>query len=158
VLKDGDLKQVGTPIELYERPANVFVASFIGTPPMNLVGARVASDGSGLEATGFAIPAPPRLRGATARYAGRNVVMGIRPENVREAGSEIGGGTARVGATVEIVEPLGNEVVVHASVGEAFLVAKFDPHRAPKLGDRVDLVLELDALHLFDAETEARLE
>jgi len=93
----------------------------------------------------------------TARNPNRKVVVGIRPENVLESGSGARGETARVSAVVEIVEPLGSEVIVHASVGEALFVAKFDPHHAPKLGDKLDLVLELDALHLFDAETEARL-
>jgi len=158
VLKDGDLKQVGTPMELYDRPANVFVASFIGTPPMNFVAATVADGGTALAASKFTIPVPASLRGVTGKHAGSKVVVGIRPENVLEAGSETRGETAQLPAEVEIVEPLGNEVIVHARVGEALFVAKLDPHRAPKLGDKVKLVIELDALHLFDAETEQRLE
>ncbi len=158
VLKDGDLKQVGTPMELYDKPANVFVASFIGTPPMNFVAATITDGGSKLAASRFAFPVPASLRGVTAKNAERKVVVGIRPENVLEAGAETHGETAQLPAEVEIVEPLGNEVIVHARVGEALFVAKLDPHRVPKLGDKVDLVIELDALHLFDAETEKRLE
>ncbi len=158
VLKDGDLKQVGTPMELYDRPANVFVASFIGTPPMNFVAAGVADGGGALAASKFKIPVPASLRTVTSRHTDRKVVVGIRPENVLEAGSETRGETTQLPAEVEIVEPLGNEVIVHARVGEALFVAKLDPHRVPRLGEKLNLVLELDALHLFDAETERRLE
>ncbi len=158
VLKDGDLKQVGTPMELYDRPANVFVASFIGTPPMNFISATVTEGGRSLAASKFTLPAPASLKAVTGRCAGRRVVVGVRPENILETGSEAHGETAEVTAEVEIAEPLGNEVVVHGRVGDDLLVAKLDPHNVPELGARIGLTIELDALHLFDAETEQRLE
>lgn len=152
------LKQVGTPMELYDKPANVFVASFIGTPPMNFVAATITDGGATLATAKFNLAVPSSLRGVTALNSGRNVVVGIRPENILEAGTETRGETAALQAEVEIAEPLGNEVVVHARVGDALLVAKLDPHHVPKLGDKVDLLVELNSLHLFDAETERRLE
>ena len=158
VLKDGDLKQVGTPMELYDRPANVFVASFIGTPPMNFVAATITEGGARLATAKFDLPVPASLRPLTDKHDGLKVVVGIRPENILEAGTETRGETAAIQAEVEIAEPLGNEVIVHARIGDALFVAKLEPHRVPKLGETVHLVVELDALHLFDAETERRLE
>jgi multiple sugar transport system ATP-binding protein len=158
VLKDGDLKQVGTPMELYDKPANVFVASFIGTPPMNLFAATITEGGATLTTAKFTFPVPASLRSMTAKHDGLKVVVGIRPENILETGVEGRGETAPIEAEVEIAEPLGNEVIVHARAGDALLVAKLEPHRVPKLGEKLSLFVELDSLHLFDAETERRLE
>ncbi len=150
IMKTGDLQQVGTPLEVYERPANLFVAGFIGTPPMNFVPATIS--GKRIVASGFELPLPGEL---AAAGDGRKVVVGIRPENVREASR--GGETVRVDAKVDFVEPLGHEVIVHGRVGDDVLVAKLDPHRAPEMGTDIGLEIELGALHLFDAATEQRL-
>ena len=150
IMKTGDLQQVGTPLEVYERPANLFVAGFIGTPPMNFVPATIS--GNRIVASGFELPLPGEL---AAAGDGRKVVVGIRPENVREASR--GGETVRVDARVDFVEPLGHEVIVHGRVGDDILVAKLDPHRAPEMGSDIGLEIELGALHLFDAATEQRL-
>jgi multiple sugar transport system ATP-binding protein len=157
VLNDGRLQQVGTPLEVYERPANLFVANFIGTPPMNFLRAVLEDDGSTLTTPHLKLPVPRSLLPVTSGKDRRRVVMGLRPENVLEPGKPGRGETARVGAVIEMVEPLGHEVVVHGRVGEELLVAKFDPRHPPARGERIELQLELDRMHLFDAETEARL-
>jgi len=157
VLKDGDLKQVGTPMELYDHPANLFVASFIGTPPMSFISATITDGGSTLAASKYTLPVPASLRAVAGANVGRRVVVGVRPENILEAGTETQGATHALTVEVEIAEPLGNEVVVHGRIGDDLLVAKLDPHHVPGLGDKVNLVIELDRLHLFDAETEQRL-
>ncbi|HEX9670548.1 MAG TPA: sn-glycerol-3-phosphate ABC transporter ATP-binding protein UgpC [Thermoanaerobaculia bacterium] len=157
VMRAGALQQVGTPLEVYERPANLFVAGFIGTPPMNFVPGTLADGGAAFVASGFRLPVPERLR-ASAGGDGRRVVLGIRPENIREPGrAERGGPTLPLTAKVEFVEPLGHEVIVHGRVGEDLLVAKVDPHRAPTMGAEFPLVLDLDAIHFFDAASEQRL-
>jgi multiple sugar transport system ATP-binding protein len=84
-------------------------------------------------------------------------VAGLRPENIREREREGGGPTVRLRARVEFVEPLGHEVIIHGRVGDDLLVAKADPHHAPEMGSEIDLVAEVEALHLFDAATEQRL-
>jgi len=157
VMKDGDLKQVGTPLDLYEKPANLFVASFIGTPPMNFVTATISDGGGLLSASKFVLPVPAALRPATRGNDGRKVIVGLRPENILDAGKPARGETARLTVEVDIVEPLGHEVIMHGRIGDNVLVAKLDPLGAPKRGALVELVVELDALHLFDAETELRL-
>ena len=83
--------------------------------------------------------------------------VGVRPENIL-AGSEQGrGATARVQAVVDIVEPIGHQAIVHSRAGEDLLVAAFDSHQMPKLGERIELVVELEAVHLFDGGSELRL-
>ncbi len=158
VMRAGALQQVGTPLEVYERPANLFVAGFIGTPPMNLMPGTVADGGAAVAASGFRLPLPERWRAAAAALGeGRKVVIGMRPESVREAGRAGAGGGLPLTARVEFIEALGHEVVVHGRVGEDVLIAKVDPHRAPEMGTEVPLVVDLDAVHLFDAATEQRL-
>jgi multiple sugar transport system ATP-binding protein len=158
VMRSGKLQQVGTPLEVYERPANLFVAGFIGTPPMNFLPVTV-TDGGGtlLDASGFRLPVPAAWRAATKDRDGLNLVAGIRPENVREAVRGEAGTAARLHARVDFVEPLGHEVIVHGRVGDHLVIAKVDPHRAPEMGSEIDLDLNLEALHLFDASTEQRL-
>jgi multiple sugar transport system ATP-binding protein len=160
VMRAGKLQQVGTPLEVYEQPANLFVAGFIGTPPMNFVPATLTDGGATVAASGFKMPVPAPLNAATSggtRREGLKVVAGLRPENVREAQRDGGGETVRLRARVEFVEPLGHEVIVHGRVGDDLLVAKADPHHAPQMGDEIDLYAETGALHLFDAATEQRL-
>jgi len=156
VMKSGKLQQVGTPLEVYEKPGNLFVAGFIGTPPMNFVPAVLAYGGATIVASGFKLPVPGAWRQGTSGRDGLKVVMGFRPENVREA-ARGEGEMARVHVHVDFVEPLGHEVIVHGKIGDDLLVAKVDPHRAPEMGSEMDFELELDALHLFDVATEQRL-
>jgi multiple sugar transport system ATP-binding protein len=155
VMNAGKIQQVGTPLEVYDKPANVFVAQFIGTPPMNFLDATIA-DGR-LNAGKFSLAVPQSLRDATAGKNGQKVLVGIRPENILEGTKQGRGETARVRGTVEMVEPIGHEAIVHARVGEALMVAVFEVHNMPRIGEAIDLVIELDALHLFDAGTEMRL-
>jgi multiple sugar transport system ATP-binding protein len=158
VLKDGVLQQVGSPLEVYERPRNVFVATFIGTPPMNFIPGEIEPDGSALRAAGFTVPLPPALRPIASRIAGRRALAGVRPEHLHLADGPPPPGRHRLQAEVEMVELLGNEAVVHARLGEIILVAKAKSPRAPRLRARVEIDVEIDALHLFDAESEQRLE
>ncbi len=148
VMREGKIQQVGTPLEVYDKPANVFVAQFIGTPPMNFFDAVMS--GGTLRAAGFTLPAPPGASEGAVR-------VGIRPENILEPSTPARGRTATVHGIVDMVEPIGHEAVVHTRVGEGTLVSSFDAHNTPRLGDAVDLVIELDGLHLFDATTEQRL-
>ena len=157
VLHDGALQQVGTPLDVYENPVNVFVAQFIGTPPMNFISATIGQGGETLESAVFRLPTPAAWRGAAAKHVGRKVVIGIRPEKVSLMDGA-GAGHDSIQATVEVVELLGSEAVFHGRVGEDLLIAKAESHRAPTLGAKVPLRLELDALHLFDADTQRRLE
>ena len=157
VLKEGRLQQVGEPLEVYERPANAFVAQFIGTPPMSFLRGSLAEGGTVIRSGKHAIPVPAALRSLTAGRDGRAVIAGIRPEHLLPPGRAPRGEAAPIETTVEIVETLGDEVIVHARAGDDLLVYKQDPHRTPEIGAVVPVLFELEALHLFDGETEARL-
>jgi multiple sugar transport system ATP-binding protein len=117
VLRDGYLQQVGSPKELYERPENLFVAEFIGSPAMNLVGADIVKEDGSLRAVfgdnSLDIAARPEL----AQYAGRRIILGIRPEDLDDAGLVGPGDSGTIAAVVDIREDLGSEVFVHFGVG-----------------------------------------
>ena len=138
VLRDGKIQQVGTPQEVYEQPANVFVAQFIGTPPMNLLPATIAH--GTLRTAAFEIP---------ARWADGKVIVGIRPEHISRG--------AMFDATVEVVEPIGHESIVYATAADARLVAIFDPHETPRAGETIGLTVDEQKVHVFDAATERRV-
>ena len=157
VLKEGKLQQLGTPLEVYERPANIFVAQFIGSPPMNFLDATLDANGTTLVGDGFTLPVPQSMRAVTAGKGGRKIKVGIRPDHLLGPEQAARGETATLTPQVEIVEPLGNELIVHSRMGENSLVSKLPPQHTPEPGAKLPVVVELDALHLFDAETEQRL-
>jgi multiple sugar transport system ATP-binding protein len=159
ILNDGVLQQVGTPLEVYERPRNLFVANFIGTPPMNFLKCVVAVSGAQvtLAAKSFELRAPASAAQALAGRAGQTIVVGVRPEHVLAEGRQTRGATSPVELTADLVETLGDEVVVHASVGGDQLSFKMDPHQPPESGAKVKALIELDRLHLFDEQTGLRI-
>jgi multiple sugar transport system ATP-binding protein len=124
---------------------------------MNFFAATITNGGSTLQAGTFTLPVPQALRGLTGGRDGQKIVAGIRPENLLDPDKPARGETARLTVEVEISEPLGHEVVVHGRIGEDRLVAKLDPHRVPEMGASIEIVVELESLHLFDAKTEKRL-
>jgi multiple sugar transport system ATP-binding protein len=158
ILHAGKLQQVGAPLEVYSRPANLFVAQFIGTLPMNLVAGTLEDGGRTFAAADLRLPVPASWREATAGKAGARVTAGIRPEAIHEAGTaELPGEVARLDLAVDFAEPLGHEVVVYGHHGAHPLVATLGPNRVPPMGSRLEMVVELDALHLFDTTSERRL-
>jgi multiple sugar transport system ATP-binding protein len=148
VMRDGRVEQVGAPLDLYDRPANLFVASFIGSPAMNFLGGRLANDVRAFiadDGTRIAVDAVP------AAASGRPVVLGVRPEHVALDAS----GTA---AEVRVVEPTGSETHLLMSLaGQSFSCLLRD-RVALAPGDRVGVALRPGALHFFDAATQMRIE
>jgi len=157
VLKDGTIQQVGTPMEIYDAPANRFVAGFFGTPAMNFLKAEVADDAGRrlLRGTGFELPVDgPPYRDAVAggADAGRDVIVGIRPEAVG-----LGGDGIAVPAEVNLREVLGAEVVLHVASPAGELTVRADSKAAARPGDHLTVYLDPAAVHLFDARSELRL-
>ncbi|MGH2488031.1 MAG: ABC transporter ATP-binding protein, partial [Candidatus Limnocylindria bacterium] len=155
VMRDGVLQQVGTPQQLYAHPTNVFVAGFIGSPAMNFFKAR--ANGPNLRVGDIQL----ELAGKAAevvgtRPAGSEVTVGFRPEHL-ELGDEAVGPSVRLPASVDVVEFLGDQELIHAQAagGEVLAVVSSD-HRL-KSGDRVEFQLGLDKLHLFDPASESAL-
>ncbi len=156
VLRNGRLQQVGAPLELYERPANVFVAGFVGSPPMSFLRAALADGGGRLAGAGFSLPVPEALRPFAAGRDGLEVVVGLRPEDVHEPRPSAGP-SAPLRGRVELVEALGHEALGHVRVGGELVVSRLAAHGAPRPGEDVTLACDVDALHLFDAASERRL-
>jgi multiple sugar transport system ATP-binding protein len=153
VMKKGVLQQCADPFTLYTAPANQFVAGFIGSPPINFFTATVAADGGSLEAAGTTIALGDAQRAALAGHRGQRIVVGIRPEDLH---LEQQPGVA-LSATVEVVEPLGNETLVHWSSPIGSLVSRVPGQGAPAVGSRAMLHSSLAKLHLFDAASERSL-
>jgi multiple sugar transport system ATP-binding protein len=154
VLRDGQLQQCGPPRELYNRPANVFVAGFIGSPAMNLISAPLDSEGCALVA-GVTVALPPEVASTVADRRLHDVVLGLRPESLEVDGSR------GIPARVEVVEELGADAyafcVAAVGDGETKLIARTDPRRGPERGERVTLVPRADEAHVFDPVTGERL-
>ena len=173
VLKDGFLQQVDTPQNLYDRPDNVFVGAFIGSPSMNLFDAGLSGSTIALGSQSFTLPAHvfdkrPALRG----YDGKRVVLGIRPEDFDDASLEADAPPERrISSTVALVEALGSELVVHFGLdaprvdsgdpdavdevtdADSNTVGRFDPRSPVRVGQQVDMVINTDNLHFFDPES-----
>ncbi len=160
VMKDGVLQQVGSPQELYDHPANTFVAGFIGTPAMNFFNATVRqTDGTLMLDTGsFSVPAPKDSVNLLKSLGGKPVVMGIRPEDVYDASYPAPGIEAvKVPATTEVVEPMGSEIYLNLVSGGQPFVARVDPRSKAHAGGQVDLAFDASKIHLFNKETDQSL-
>jgi multiple sugar transport system ATP-binding protein len=188
VLRDGTLQQVGTPFEIYERPANLFVASFIGSPPMNLAQATIEPAKSGLvvRAGDIAISIPPELaaRNGLDAWAGKTLIVGIRPEDIYGITRKTAKTQAAIDVKIERVEALGASVLGYFSVDAAgpraesvsavpaeellsdapltgfsgtSFCATFEPRAMLKPGETTEVALDLDRLHFFNPDTDAAL-
>jgi len=157
VMKDGFIQQIGTPMELYNAPANKFVGGFIGSPAMNCIEAELVRSGRSLSLqTGtFRIDLPEDKAQGIKSYKEKKVIVGIRPEDLFEAGHHVPGKTIPV--TVEVVEPIGSEIYLNVSAGNCPLTARVD--RKTKVNPHQNIILEpsLENLHLFDIGTEKSL-
>ncbi|HEU5395310.1 MAG TPA: sn-glycerol-3-phosphate ABC transporter ATP-binding protein UgpC [Candidatus Methylomirabilis sp.] len=153
-MRDGRIHQVGPPLQVYEQPVNRFVAGFIGSPAMNFVPVTVqAADGRlTLVANGFRVPVPAARAAALQRFAGRTLTFGIRPEDIAAAGATDGRPTFE--AVVEVVEPLGAEILLNMRAGTDALTARVEPSLAVRAQDRIRLALAEDKMHFFDPESE----
>jgi len=175
VLSRGVLQQVGTPQVLYDRPDNLFVGAFIGSPQMNLLQAVVSSNGVGttLQVGSNTLTVPPSVlaaRPSLASYEGRRLAVGIRPEHMQIAPD---GSADTINGVVEVREGLGSEIILHvatdaigvdtsaaentAATSDRIVVARVEPHATSQIGDRASLLVDTAQLHLFDLETGLRL-
>jgi multiple sugar transport system ATP-binding protein len=147
VMRDGIIEQSGLPLDLYDRPANLFVAAFIGSPSMNLLKGTIRVNGKATVVTEDGVTLP--LASAPAGSDGRACVYGIRPEHIGLGGD--------LGAEVSVTEPTGSETQVFARLGTQKIVGVFRERVVVKPGERLPITPNLENVHLFDAATGARL-
>lgn len=154
VMKDGLIQQVGSPLELYDRPANKFVGGFIGSPAMNFFNAELTetTDKVFLQAGAVRIELPPEKYDQLSGCKEKSVIVGIRPEDLKPTPDHIDGRTIR--GTVEVVEPIGNETYIELNAGSFNLFAAAGRKSQIKAHSNLVLKPGIDNLHLFETENE----
>jgi multiple sugar transport system ATP-binding protein len=160
VMKDGVIHQVADPLTLYNRPADRFVAGFIGTPPMNFFEGQMRARDGGLRfegGGGFTLPAPAARREALGAYADKGVTLGIRPEDIGSAAARQQPEAPCIPAVVDVVEPMGSESYVYLTTGSASFVSRADPRAPFEVGQAVELPVHMEKAHFFDGATEQRI-
>ena len=157
IMHNGTLQQAGIPLEIYKKPANRFVAGFIGSPAMNFVDAALAAEQGAyfVRTEHFEVRLPEAFHDRVASYAGRSIVFGVRPEDMAEdEGDAAADGGDTLAARVEVVETLGAETFVHLACGGQTLVARVAvPDRPLTIGQEMTIRVKMDKTHLFDPET-----
>jgi multiple sugar transport system ATP-binding protein len=160
VMKDGLIQQIADPIALYDRPANRFVAGFIGSPPMNFIkGVIISREGKfyfneGTFHAKLVDPMVPKVM----PYLNKEIVFGIRPEDIYDklfvsyAPSE-----NTIKANCEVIEPMGSEVYLHLNTGKNPFIAKVGGHNRPTINQDMDLVLDMSKVHFFDKDTDVAI-
>jgi multiple sugar transport system ATP-binding protein len=155
VMKDGFVQQVGEPLELYNEPANRFVAGFLGSPAMNFATVKLSQDNGSIWAAnaGMQIKAPPHCADRLGRFIGQEVTLGIRPEDLHVA-SPADAPELGFDVVVEVVEKLGSEILLDVAVGSDTMVASVEPNVRANIHDRMRLALNPERLHFFDMSSE----
>ena len=154
VLKDGQVQQIDTPMNLYDRPANLFVAGFLGSPAMNVLRGTLVRDGELALLRMSDGKVLPLAHAFPAERFDKDILVGIRPERLLPAES----GEAAFDARIEAIEAIGNETFVHLRLGEEKLVSRMPPRELPGIGQSLPMAVHARHLHYFDPETELRLD
>ena len=158
VMRDGNIMQVADPLTLYRQPDNLFVAGFIGSPPMNLLKGKVQKRDGGLffvetaEKNGLTFPLQGRLEGLASKYVDKDIIFGVRPEHLSDQVTD--GAHVPITSTVEIAEPMGSESLVYLKAGSGNMIARIHGEHLFHLGEQVTVQVNLDKVSLFDAATE----
>ena len=170
VMKDGLLQQLDTPQHLFNNPANMFVAGFIGSPAMNLLSMNVEqansdvfliSQGTGQD-SGMRLRVPDRYRNQLSHFTGKQVVFGLRPQDIHDARFAKGmldegedpEDLVNVRTRVDVVEPMGGEVYIYLINGQNSINSRVDARTEVKPGDAIDVSFNMDKMHAFDPETQ----
>jgi len=161
VMKEGIIQQIADPIELYDNPANKFVAGFIGSPSMNFFEVELSNKNGTfyLNEGTFEMAIPGEFKDKVSSYVGQKLTMGIRPEDIfdklfyNRPDKEV----YSFSATVDVVEPLGSEIYLHLNTGKNEFVARVDSHNRAKTNQVIELVFNITKTHLFDSKTGTKL-
>ena len=157
VLRDGVIQQVDDPIQLYDNPVNKFVAGFIGSPAMNFMDGKLEESNGNLyfNEDNFKVRLTDKMAGELRPYVGKEISFGSRPEDVKnKVSAEESSPESTMRVNLEIIEPMGNEIILYGNTGKSYITARVDAHDGSKVGDSVDLVMDMAKVHFFDQETE----
>ena len=159
VMKDGIIQQVDTPQNLYDKPCNLFVAGFMGMPPMNFIDCKVVKSGSDIllmfGSHSIKVPDSKAERLIALDAVDKEVVLGIRPEDLHDEEAFLAANPkSTFQVEIRVYEMLGSEVLLYFDIDEANFTAKVNPRTTARPGDTVKLAMDLDKVHIFDKETE----
>ena len=157
VINKGILQQLDTPQNLYDNPNNLFVAGFIGSPAMNFFPGKLRKDGSKLvvDTGDFSVTIPAKFAKPYESHAGKDIIFGIRPENIHDADFIPPNIDAeKVAVKVDVTELMGNEIFLYLVSGKNTFVSRVDPRSKLRVGEQATVAFDMDAIHIFDAATE----
>ncbi|MFQ5865114.1 MAG: ABC transporter ATP-binding protein [bacterium] len=156
VMKDGVVQQIDTPLNLYNFPKNKFVAGFIGSPAMNLLNGKIRRDhGIWLDEGNLKLKLPSNYESKIGKYVDKEIIFGIRPEDIYESqDSYENKELAEATLTVEVVEPMGNEIYLYATTGLNPIIARLNANFKAASGQQITLFFDMTKAHLFDLATE----
>jgi len=160
VMHDGGVEQIGAPLELYDRPINRFVAGFIGSPAMNFLPCRLADSGNGSAGLSvklsdqLSFPVPEARVSRYRSYVGRELLFGLRPEDIIEKRGDLPPGRAAFDVQLDVVEPMGMETMVYFIVNGVEVCARVAPNAAGNAGETMPLVADLNQMHLIDPRSD----
>ena len=159
VMKDGVVQQVDTPQNLYQKPGNLFVAGFMGSPQMNFLDAKISKNGNDVIATvgqyDIIVPAEKAKVLVDKGYVGKTVVLGIRPEDIHDDAAAIAASPSKpMNSTVRVYELLGAEVFLYFDINGTQVTARVDPRTTSRTGSDIQFVFDMDKSHFFDKESE----
>jgi len=157
VMKDGVVQQVAAPVEIYDRPINKFVASFIGSPPMNFFSGRLIKKDSNIyfETNGWKVKTVGEQSSELTKCVDKEVTMGLRPEDIYDKlFAQNASPDFTVTSTVDVVEPMGAEIYLHLNAGKTAYVARVNSHDTAQTNQDLEMVFDMSKAHFFDAATE----
>jgi multiple sugar transport system ATP-binding protein len=157
VINKGILQQLDTPQNLYDRPNNLFVAGFIGSPAMNFFPGKLRKDNGKLivDTGDFSVAIPSKFAKPYEGHAGKDIIFGIRPENIHDADFVPPNiDSEKVAVKVDVTELMGNEIFLYLVSGKNTFVSRVDPRSQLRVGQQADVAFDMDAIHIFDAATE----
>ncbi len=160
VLNAGELQQIDSPYNLYHNPRNLFVAGFIGSPSMNFFDSTLRSEGGNItiDTGNFKLSVPAEQAGIYKDHVGKKVVLGVRPEDIHDIDFQPPGILpAVIEANVDVVEQMGNEMVVYLEERGSSFISRMDPRTRARVGQRMGLVFNMENMHLFDVDTKLSL-
>ncbi|NOY75171.1 MAG: sn-glycerol-3-phosphate ABC transporter ATP-binding protein UgpC [Kiritimatiellaeota bacterium] len=156
IMKDGVIQQCDDPLTVYDKPANIFVAGFIGTPPMNCFHGTLLKTEELLvfKNDNVSVPLLDDWKERLEPFIDKSIVFGIRPEDLGSEEAERNETSPKIAAKVEVVEPMGSETYLYLAIGDNSFIARIDSHRKVHVGDEIQLAIAMAKAHIFDVESE----
>ncbi|WP_281976134.1 ABC transporter ATP-binding protein [Halobacillus litoralis] len=158
VMKDGIIQQVGAPKEVYDKPENVFVGGFIGSPAMNFLNGKLADGHVELGEIKLAVPEGKMKPLREQNYIGKDIFLGVRPEDMHDEPIFIDANQdKKITADIEVAELMGSESYLYSKLNDQEFIARVDSRSDVKGGDRIELAIDMNKVHFFDKESELRI-